>query len=601
MKPYLYPKNTETRFVQDLSGNWEFKFDWNSEGYSKNWKDGLTDTDVMPVPCSFADLYTDKDSREFTGDAWYQTEFYLPVEWKEKNVQLRFGSVTHKGTVFVNGEKMCEHRNGYMPFNVDLSKVGKFGQKNTLVVVANNELSYETIPPGKVTTLSNGKKFTEPFFDFFNYAGIMRPVKIHVTPTNYIEDVTVVTDFDKTTGKVAYEIEQNGKLEVKVAVIDEAGKTVVEATGAKGNIEIPKVNLWKVRNAYLYNLKIDLVDGDKVLDTYTQEFGVRTVEVKGNKIFINGEETYFTGFGKHEDCALNGRGYNPVINKRDFELLEWINANSFRTAHYPYSEEIYQLADRYGIMIIDETPAVGFFDMTMNFAQASNEGANNKFFQRPEVQTKLREYLKNDIEELMARDKNHPSVVMWSVLNEPDTTQEEAVDFFEDVFAHAKKCDPQGRPCTFANIMMAPFGSCKCHHVADVIMLNRYYGWYVMPGYAMTDAIEGFKKELQGWASLGKPIIMSEYGADTMPGLHKLPSTTFTEEYQKDYLEAQHSVFDSCDSIVGEQMWNFADFQTVEGFMRVDGNKKGAFTRDRQPKLSAHILKARWEKIINKK
>ncbi len=237
MKASLYPKNTETRIVQDLSGNWDFKFDWNSEGYEKNWKDGLKDTTLMPVPSSFNDLFTDKDSREFTGDVWYETSFFLPTEWKDKNVQIRFASVTHYGTVFVNGVKAGEYRGGYMPFNIDLNQFGTFGEENKLVVVANNELSYETIPPGKVTTLKNGRKHTEPFFDFFNYAGIMRPVKIHVTPKDYINDVTLVTNFEGTKGIVDYEIEQSGSFAVKLEVIDEDKNVVATTTGEKGEEE----------------------------------------------------------------------------------------------------------------------------------------------------------------------------------------------------------------------------------------------------------------------------------------------------------------------------------------------------------------------------
>ncbi len=600
MKPFLYPKNTATRIVQDLSGNWEFKFDWKGEGYTNNWKDGLEDTLVMPVPSSFADLFTDKDSREFTGDAWYETDFYLPKEWEDKNVNIRFASVTHYGTVFVNGKKVVEHRGGYMPFNANLKEVGNFGGKNKLVVVSNNELSYETIPPGATKTLGNGKKMTKPFFDFFNYAGIIRPVKIQVTPSNYIDDVSIVTNIEGDTGIVSYAIDGNlGNYEIKINVLDEGKKVVATATGKEGEIKIEKANLWKVRDAYLYDMQVCLVDGERIVDEYIQEFGIRTVKIDGTKILINGKEIYLTGFGKHEDSAINGRGYNPVVNKRDFELLEWINANSFRTAHYPYSEEIYQLADRYGVLVIDETPAVGFFDSLFNALDASRGKKDNeiKFFERDSTKNILKPYLKEVINELIQRDKNHPSVIMWSLLNEPDTTIEAAVPFFEEVFAYAKEVDPQKRPCTFANIMMAPIGVCKCHHVADVIMLNRYYGWYMQAGYEMSDAFDNFKKELSGWGKLGKPVVMSEYGADTVAGIHKLPSTQFSEEYQIEYLDMQHEVFDSFEFIKGEQMWNFADFQTVEGFYRVDGNKKGAFTRDRQPKAAAFSLKKRWEKF----
>ncbi|MET4822411.1 glycoside hydrolase family 2 TIM barrel-domain containing protein, partial [Endozoicomonas lisbonensis] len=223
--------------------------------------------------------------------------------------------------------------------------------------------------------------------------------------------------------------------------------------------------------------------------------------------------------------------------------------------------------------------------------------SQSKFFERPEVQNEGMEAHKDAIRELFKRDKNHACVVMWSLSNEPDTSQEASDAYFKEVFAYARDLDPQNRPLTFVNFMLAPYGKCHAHQYADVICLNRYYGWYMMGGIEMDNAGEAFAKELAGWATENKPVVITEYGADTMAGIHKLPSVQWSEEYQCEYLDQQHYAFDSCPAVVGEQMWNFADFQTWEGIMRVDGNKKGAFTRDRQPKMSAHHLKRRWDKI----
>lgn len=106
-------------------------------------------------------------------------------------------------------------------------------------------------------------------------------------------------------------------------------------------------------------MKISLIDDNKVIDTYTEEFGIRSVQVTNGKFLINNKPFYFKGFGKHEDSYVNGRGLNEAVNIKDFNLMKWIGANSFRTSHYPYSEEIMRLADREGIVVIDEVPAVG--------------------------------------------------------------------------------------------------------------------------------------------------------------------------------------------------------------------------------------------------
>ena len=141
--------------------------------------------------------------------------------------------------------------------------------------------------------------------------------------------------------------------------------------------------------------------------------------------------------------------------------------------------------------------------------------------------------------------------------------------------------------------------TCKCYHLADIICMNRYYGWYLMGGYEMCDAEAAFRAEMDRWAEkdLDRPFIFTEYGADTYAAEHKLPSVMWSQEYQKEYLEMCHRVFDSYDFIRGEQVWNFADFQTTEGIMRVNGNKKGIFTRQRQPKDAAFYFKDRWEKL----
>ena len=196
------------------------------------------------------------------------------------------------------------------------------------------------------------------------------------------------------------------------------------------------------------------------------------------------------------------------------------------------------------------------------------------------------------IRDLIARDKNHPSVIIWSIANEPESHTESSEKYFEPLFDVAREADPT-RPVGFVNVMLSPHGKCRVSQFADLLMLNRYYGWYVNTG-DLAGAERDFREEMALWAGDGKPIIMTEYGADTYPGNHQLPAQPWSEEYQQEYLVANELVFDEFDEVVGEQGWNFADFMTTPGIMRVGGNKKGAFTRDRQPKLAAHHLRARW-------
>jgi beta-glucuronidase len=193
--------------------------------------------------------------------------------------------------------------------------------------------------------------------------------------------------------------------------------------------------------------------------------------------------------------------------------------------------------------------------------------------------------------EMIARDKNHPCVVMWSVANEAATYEKESLPYFEKVIAETRKLD-SSRPITIAHCPIDD--DCYVSQLADVICLNRYNSWYFDPGHL--EAIEyQLERNLKSWHErFGKPIIVSEYGVDTIAGFHNDPPTMFSEEYQCRFLEHFHNIFDRLDFVIGEHVWNFADFATKQGIVRVSGNKKGIFTRQRQPKSAAFMLRKRW-------
>ncbi len=592
----LYPIMTETRQIIDLNGIWNFKLD-KGTGFEEKWNQtGLKDSIRMAVPSSYNDLVEGSDFRDHMGWVWYEREFVINKNMLDERVVLRFGSATHHAKVYVNGKLLVEHKGGFTPFEAELNEFVTVG-KNRLTVAVNNILDESTLPVGIVqeTKLPDGStKTTNPVnFDFFNYAGIHRPVKIYTTPKTYVKDVTVVTDFENTLGKVDYEVEVKGEASVVISVIDEDNKVVAKSEGSKGKVEIEDVKLWEPMNAYLYNLKVDLLnENNEIIDTYEQPFGVRTVKVEDGKFLINNKPFYFKGFGKHEDSNIHGRGFDEALNVKDFNLMKWIGANSFRTAHYPYSEEIMRLADREGIVVIDETPAVG---VHLNFMATMMAGAERRDTWQ-EIQTF--EHHQDIIRELVARDKNHPCVVMWSVANEPASDEKGADEYFKPLIELTKELDPQKRPVTVVTYLMSTPDTCQIAELLDVLCLNRYYGWYAQGG-DLEVAKMYLNAELEGWNKRcpGKPIMFTEYGADTVCGMRDTTSVMFTEEYQVEYLEANHEVVDKFPNFVGEQVWNFADFATSQGIIRVQGNKKGVFTRERKPKMAAHYLRNRWHNI----
>jgi beta-glucuronidase len=590
----LRPKDTATRERKTLDGLWSFALDADGAGRRERWWEGpLTSAREMPVPASYNDIYPEAAVRDHVGDAWYQTRVRVPAGWSGERIILRFDAATHRAVVWVDDRQVAEHEGGYTPFEADVTDVVEPGAEHRVTVLVNNILSWQSIPPGTVDDTPDGPR-QRYFHDFFNYAGLHRSVWLSTTPRSYVRDVTVVTGLDGSAGTVAYEVDAEGDLEVRVALRDAGGAQVARATGAAGTLTVAGVHPWWPGEGYLYELEVELW-GDALVDAYSLAVGIRTVEVDGTRFLVNGEPFTFRGFGKHEDSAVRGKGHDDPFMVHDFALMEWIGANSFRTSHYPYAEEVLDYADRHGIVVIDETAAVG---INMGLAGGIFGGPDVPTFSDETVNAATQAVHRQAIRELVARDKNHPCVVLWSVANEPESDTPEARAYFEPMAAEARRLDPT-RPVGFVNMMLAPPERDVVTDLFDVVMLNRYYGWYEHPG-DLAAAERGLEAELTAWAvKQGKPIIVTEYGADAVAGMHGLPSSPWTEEYQCELLEMTHRVFDRVDAVVGEHVWNFADFAAAPGVFRADGNKKGVFTRDRRPKSAAHVLRRRWRALAS--
>ena len=584
----LRPQETPSRERVSLNGLWDFALDPSDRGRTEEWWRGpLPDASEMPVPASFNDVPATRDAHEHVGDVWYQRQVRIPARWDGQRVVLRFDAAAHRAVVWWNDVEVVRHEGGYTPFECDVTELVRPGETGRVTVVVDNRLTPASIPPGIVDVLPDGRRRQRYFHDFFNYAGLHRGVWLYTTPPAYVEDITVTTSVSGTSGQVHYGASAVGGEVVEVVLRDAGGVERARAATALGTLEVPDAQLWRPGHGYLYRLEVRAVGADGATDSYELPVGIRSVAVDGDRFLINGEPFHFKGFGKHEDNPVRGKGHDDVLMVHDFALLEWIGANSFRTSHYPYAEEVLEYADRHGIVVIDETPAVG---LNFEIAHTLVPGDPPHIFAAIDDATQAAHL--RAIEELVARDKNHPSVVMWSIANEPDSARPEARTYFEPLVRAARAADPS-RPVCFAQVQLPPDQDVMSD-LFDVLCLNRYYGWYVATGDLVTAERE-LEAELREWVRLhGKPIIITEYGADAVAGLHSVPAGPWTEEYQVELLEAFHRVFDRIESVVGEHVWNFADFATGYGVNRVDGNKKGVFTRDRHPKAAAFALRRRW-------
>ncbi len=591
----LYPVSNSCRFSVPLDGMWDFQFDPGAIGEENNWQNKLPDPIFMPISASFSDLFTTHEERDYTGDFWYQTTVQIPAEWNGC-ICVRFGSIAHHATVYCNGVKVCTHDGGFLPVVADITAAAKRGEKNILTVKANNELTLRCLPCGKSKTLPDGRKYSVPFFDFYNYGGIHRGVQLVHTPLEAITDYDTDFTLQGKDAIVHYCVKTNGTNPVFAELRDADGKTVAQCDGATGALFVKNAKLWRIHHAYLYTLVLTIRDGERILDQYEAQIGIRMIQIDGTRILLNGEPVYLKGFGKHEDAEIIGKGFNWAIAKRDFECMKWIGANCFRTSHYPYADEWYQIADREGFLIIDEVPGVGMVAHEWSFLVAASGGSQQDFYETENIEALKQNHLMQ-LTEMITRDKNHPSVIAWSIANEAQTCSEKANLYFKDLFEAAHALDLQKRPRTMALEKSSGPDSCKCYPLCDFISLNRYYGWYIKGGTEISIAKQEFYEEMDQWASLNlnKPFVFTEFGTDTVPTEHKLPSVMWSQEYQVEYMELNFSVFDAYDFVQGELAWNFADFQTGEGTSRVNGNRKGVFSRNRQPKDAAYTFKKRWE------
>ena len=409
----LYPEINEARSIIDLSGAWNFRLDdgKHGEGYAESaFIDNGT---LMAVPASYNDLKEEPEYRSHCGWVYYKRTFIIPNTLAKERQVLRFDAVTHYAKIYLDGKLILEHKGGFLPFEIDITGKVERGKEAKLIVAVDNRINHSTLPMGNeegtaffgsdnadVPSVIAAKKWRKPVnlpnFDFFNYAGINRPVRIYTTPVNYISDVTITTEIDGKDGLISYALETVGEGTASIEIKDKSGKTVASSEGESGKLRITDAKFWWPYPGEPYLYKAVMKFGE---DTYSLDVGIRTVGVKGIQFLINGKPFYFKGFGKHEDSAIHGRGFDFVLDMKDISMIHWMGANSFRTSHYPYAEEMYQLCDREGIVIIDETPAVGIGGTSEDIYKIG----------------RFREHHEDVIKDLIARDKNHPSVVMWSM------------------------------------------------------------------------------------------------------------------------------------------------------------------------------------------
>ncbi|CAJ0565857.1 unnamed protein product, partial [Mesorhabditis spiculigera] len=557
----------------------------------------MENSTVMPVPVAYNDMSAEASLRDHVGWVWYQKNEFIPDRDKDLRIFLTFESAQYYAVVYFNSELIGEHEGGHLPFSFEVTDHVKFGADNKITVAVNNTLSYSTIPEAefqykarKEMAFGGNQSMTQYApgffemtvqFDFFNYAGLLRTVYLEKKPKIHIDDIRVVSDH---VGAIFWKIVLDGcssGCAAKVRVFDADGNEVMKAAGLTGSGQVKNPKMWWPRgmgdaNLYTFRVKISSPDG-QIVDQYDEEFGFRSVTYDNHQMYINNKPFYCIGFGMHEDSEIHGRGYDEAVMTKDLNLFEWVGANCYRTSHYPYAQERIRESDRRGIAVILETPAVGLKVFT-------------------DQNLKLHKQI---VTEMIMRDKNHPSVIMWSLSNEPHTERKESRNYFKTLVDLAHDLD-QTRPVT---IVYGPshWEDDQTADLIDVVCLNRYWGWYDDMGYLETVNQSVVFDYTMWYEKFKKAMIMTEYGADSIVGLNQQPAVDFSEQYQNELIRETHKALDhlrQAKILTGEMIWNFADFMTAPAALRAVGNHKGIFTRTRQAKQAAYTLRDRYLKLL---
>lgn len=537
------------RESKELDGMWNFK------AKGKEYQ--------MPVPSCWEQH---PDFLNYRGKGKYSKNIYVK---KDGNVRLEFKGVSHTADVYFDSIKFVHHYNAFTPFSAVIKNVRK-GEHEIKVEVDNTfgEHSSLHIPN-----------------DYYTYGGITRPVAYEQVEDVYIKNIHFTPKFQdgKWSAKIEVNIGSLSDTAINVGVKSTLAGTemnkevIVDAdTTVAFEQEFDNVKAWSQGEPNLYMLNTVLIINGKETDDLIERVGFRTVEVKGTKIYLNGEEIYLKGFNRHEDYAVDGCAVTLQHMVQDMDLMQDMNANAVRTCHYPNDERFLDLCDERGIFVWEENHARGLVLKDM---------------QNPNFEKQCEDC----ISEMIENHYNHPSIVIWGILNECASETDEGRRMYKKQYEQIKSLD-MSRPTTSA--------TCRhftdiCLELPDVVSFNMYTKWYkdCPIDERNNQEIEWIKKS----GGDNKPIIVSELGAAAIYGFRDRTCQKWSEEYQAKLIRDSLDVYMNDDRICGVFIWQFADCRvTEEGEWFATRarchNNKGIVDEYRRPKMAYDTVKEMFDK-----
>lgn len=553
-----------------LDGSWKFTPDLYDEGLRQKWYNWQADPPEqwdwprdydeaaaydMPVPSCWN--LARPEWTYFEGSGWYARRFTWPPALHGERLILQIGAANYETRVFLNGQFAGGHRGGSTPFSIDLTAHRVEGE-NRLLIQVENRRRPERVPMDHT--------------DWFNYGGLYREVALHVVPAVHIRRFAIHLVPDSGVARIAAEVmlsaALDGVAELEIAELGIA--TTFAVTAGRGRVEIEAApELWSPESPRLY---------DAVLrcgaDRVTERIGFREIRTEGEQILLNGRPIWLRGICVHEDDVDLGKTCTEADLRRRFADARAMGANFLRLAHYPHHEMVARIADELGVMLWAEVPVYWAiaFEREDTYADAENQ-----------------------LLELVVRDANRASIIAWGVGNENADT-EARYRFMSRLAEAARQADPTrliAAACLINREHFAIEDRLAAH--LDLIGINEYFGWYER-------GFEGLERLLAN-SRPGKPVVISEVGADAQAGHRGRADELFTEDCQAEIFRRQLEIVEAAPYVQGFVPWLLYDYRTERRQTRFQRgwNRKGLIAADKTTrKLAFGVLAEHYARIASR-
>lgn len=593
---------------------WKFRFGLKQKdkiedpGITEKWfETGIPNEKSLKVyvPSTWSYFQNRRKFNHF-GTGWYETSFYLPLAWSsgEKKVTLVFNGSNYKTIVWLNGKKVGIHEGGYTKFWFEINKFVKFGADNKLIIQVDNRYGENRLP------------WFYPV-EWMNYGGIYRPVYLKLTSQVCFYDIKISNQikFENPVGqgckgcKVLLNIHVNirnfnlnrPKFDGFVVLTIKDGLEPVDteipiSLTENGNgffdIDFPLNNphLWSPNDPHLHNLTFQLLDKNRrEIDREALKWGIRDFKIVKNDFYLNNSKIKLRGINRHEDHPDVGSSMNPRLNYNDLNIMKEAHINCIRTSHYPPYESLLTLADEMGFLVIEEAP----------LRKLGKEQYNSKYLVNAQQQ----------LWEMIHRDKNHCSVIAWSISSDCDTSIEEGREFMRTLIEISRELDPfRYHTLVPSNIM-----NDLTIDLVDFVCINVYMGWKGEHNVKLREISGNFEiihkklKENPNYKE-EKPLIISEFGCGAIAGFKSFSFARWSENYQYVLIETYITEIMERDYIGGGFISTFQDFRSSPKSGYFEHPKEyinnGIVDMHRNPKIAYYMVQnlyKKWKDKIEKK